>query len=522
MRVKKGGLGAAFFTAQKQIISGAQPTICVQNNVILNNLSQHNKKRKSVPYSKHLQDKVDKKIKSKNRKRMNKEAENVETDEDLSSLRGVSIGNGWFTAQIEMSEFNQQPSVCIKNKISLQHIQKKSAKYKLKKKKVRGKTLQKRLDAKIKRNKKRRAGHSVSIAMDKGDSSEEDENGNDIYAQIKQNKKGARVSSLMSGWFCAQMNIAQDKQPTICVQNNVFLNNIERTKNRGSKKKKKKTNKLNAAKLQKKLNETTSSGLSKNTLDLSDDEDSSDMDDIGGTTSNRQHLSMWYYSDDVRRAFIASIPQISAEKQQLLLEIGVYLNRILPTSIDYSLIKHYLPMFDNVSDIMAALFDGVIIAVLVNFLDDELIDLRAINVGGRDRAYPVSREEVIENLFVIKMCICSLDVHEFPDFEIDFVDAEDDRDAFCWYNPHTFVDILLLVMMHQFRGLLNARINVLKYPQLFRLCQNRMDKKCAQKTSCKEWLHRWIVFVKNPRMCRSEGKFLSIDLGSYNSPATSG
>eukprot|EP01083_Nonionella_stella_P132968 404316_1 len=67
IRVNKGALGAAFFTAQKQIISGAQPTICVQNNVILNTLSQH-KKHKSVPYSKHLQDKVDKKVKSKNRK----------------------------------------------------------------------------------------------------------------------------------------------------------------------------------------------------------------------------------------------------------------------------------------------------------------------------------------------------------------------------------------------------------------------------------------------------------------------
>eukprot|EP01083_Nonionella_stella_P069233 184432_1 len=52
--------------------------------------------------------------------------------------------------------------------------------------------------------------------------------------------------------------------------------------------------------------------------------------------------------------------------------------------------------------------------------------------------------------------------------------------------------------------------------------QNRMDKKCAQKTSCKEWLHRWIVFVKNPRMCRNEGKFLSIYLGSYYSPVASG
>eukprot|EP01083_Nonionella_stella_P130708 396766_1 len=81
---------------------------------------------------------------------------------------------------------------------------------------------------------------------------------------------------------------------------------------------------------------------------------------------------------------------------------------------------------------------------------------------------------------------------------------------------------MLLIIMHQFGGLLNKKINVLIYPNLFRLCQNRMDKKLAQKTSCKEWLHRWMIFVQNPTKMNKHEQFLSIDLGSYNSPVSPG
>merc|ERR1712154_80970 len=95
----------------------------------------------------------------------------------------------------------------------------------------------------------------------------------------------------------------------------------------------------------------------------------------------------------------------------------------------------------------------------------------------------------------------------------------EDKDTFCWFNPSQTLDILLLIIMYQFMGMMNKKINIFKYPSLFRLCQNSEEKKTAQKCSCKEWLNRWIVFIKKPKIIKKHRNQLStIDLGGYNSP----
>jgi len=113
---------------------------------------------------------------------------------------------------------------------------------------------------------------------------------------------------------------------------------------------------------------------------------------------------------------------------------------------------------------------------------------------------------------VVKLCITSLDLHEFPDFEIEFDKGNGDSDSedLAWFNPQTHLDILLLIM-HQFMGFMNKKINIFRYPELFRLCQTKIDKQSAQKCACKEWLHKWIVFITNPN-----------NLHSYHSPVMSG
>jgi len=78
---------------------------------------------------------------------------------------------------------------------------------------------------------------------------------------------------------------------------------------------------------------------------------------------------------------------------------------------------------------------------------------------------------------VVKLCITSLDLHEFPDFEIEFDKGNGDSDSedLAWFNPQTHLDILLLIM-HQFMGFMNKKINIFRYPELFRLCQTKIDK----------------------------------------------
>ena len=565
--LKRKGKFGAFFSAQKEMKQGKQPTICVQNNVILNNINNH-KKPKNISYSKHLQKRIDKAMEAT--KQFDTESKNIEGDEDLNALKDVSVLNGWFTAQIEMQRFNQQPSVCIKNNINLDKLQKAKSKFKLKKK-LRAKTIQRRLDENIKENSKKNqknnknkrgnnnniAGHGKLIPMDKGDSSEEDENGNDIYNKgnvlIGDTQKITGFSNIMNGWFTAQLDIQESKQPTICVQNNVILNNIATTKeiidindpkkNKNKNKKwgrnNNKNNKqkrrifTNAKSLQKKLNMNTSNGLSKNALDLSDDSEDEDLYDVmdekkqNNKNDDKIHENVWYYKNKQRTKFIKSL-KIFTEKGKLLKQIGTYLNRILPTSIDYSVIKHYMPIFNNVYDIICACFDGVLLSVLLNFIDDDLIDLRALHLP--ENKYPISRDQVIENLYVVKLCIASLDLHEFPDFGVDFDPKTDDKENFCWYNPIHTIDIMLLIMMHAYMGMMNKKINIFKYPELFRLCQKRDEKKTAQKTSAKEWLNRWIIFIRKPVIKRhgrnlskstAQDLFSSIDLGGYHSPASS-
>lgn len=552
---KRKGKFGAFFAAQKEMKQGKQPTICVQNNVILNNINNH-KKPTNVSYSKHLQKKID----EANMKtvKFDRKAENKESDENLEGLKDVGVLNGWFTAQIEMQNFNKQPSVCIKNNINLSKLQKAKSKFKLKKK-LRAKNIQKRLDEGIKENasskkKNVRSSHSAMIAMDKGDSSEEDENGNDIYNKgnvlVGNTKRITGFSDIMNGFFSAQLDIKEGKQPTICVQNNVILANLETTKeiielnednkkskpknkwSRNNTKKKPKKRRIftNAKALQKRLNMTTSNGLPKNALDLSDD--SEDEDDIDSKLNesmkdDKMHENMWYYKNKERTKFIKSL-KIYPDKAKLLKQIGLYLNRILPTSLDYGLIKNYLPIFNNVYDIICACFDGILLSVMINFINDDLIDLRALHRP--ENKYPISKDQVIENLYALKLTISSIDLHEFPDFGVDFDPKTDDKDNFCWYNPVHTVDIMLLIMMHAYMGMMNKKINIHKYPELFRLCQKREEKKAAQKTSAKEWLNRWIVFIRKPvikRHGRNLSKsgttdlFSSIDLGKYHSPASS-
>ena len=105
------------------------------------------------------------------------------------------------------------------------------------------------------------------------------------------------------------------------------------------------------------------------------------------------------------------------------MQIGVYLNRLLQTSVDYSYIEHYMPIFNNIYDIIAACFDGVLLSVLINFIDENLIDLRGLHLSSNK--FPISSgEEIIENMYVVKYCITSLDLHQFLDFNIDFDNNE--------------------------------------------------------------------------------------------------
>lgn len=218
-----------------------------------------------------------------------------------------------------------------------------------------------------------------------------------------------------------------------------------------------------------------------------------------------------------------------APKCKLLKQIGVFLNCILPTSKDYEQIKEYLPIHQNVTDIIAACFDGIILSALLNFIDSDLIDLRALHLPADQR--PISREQVIENMYAVKLCITSLDLHQFPDFGIDFEMKKDsDNLLFCWYNPKQTVDIFLLIVMHCFMGWMNKKINIFAYPELFRLCQNRNERKEAQKCSAKDWINRWIIYMKNPKIkhspnlrairTRSRGLSTSIDLGGNHVPTS--
>eukprot|EP00486_Rosalina_sp_Unknown_P009777 CAMPEP_0201596938 /NCGR_PEP_ID=MMETSP0190_2-20130828/193532_1 /ASSEMBLY_ACC=CAM_ASM_000263 /TAXON_ID=37353 /ORGANISM="Rosalina sp." /LENGTH=89 /DNA_ID=CAMNT_0048057607 /DNA_START=574 /DNA_END=840 /DNA_ORIENTATION=+ len=88
---------------------------------------------------------------------------------------------------------------------------------------------------------------------------------------------------------------------------------------------------------------TTSNGLPKNALDLSDDSEDEGVDDtkLNDTYGDDKiHDDSWYYKNKERTKFIKSL-KVSRDKAKLLKQVGAYLNRILPTSLDYGLIKSY-------------------------------------------------------------------------------------------------------------------------------------------------------------------------------------
>ncbi len=72
--------------------------------------------------------------------------------------------------------------------------------------------------------------------------------------------------------------------------------------------------------------------------------------------------------------------------------------------------------------------------------------------------------------------------------------------------------------------MMNKKINIFKYYELFRLCQNKYERETAQKCSAKEWLNRWCIYITKSKTIADNNNELNtnIDLGSYNSSATSG
>eukprot|EP01084_Bolivina_argentea_P120781 214128_1 len=276
-------------------------------------------------------------------------------DEDLYNLKPINILNGWLTAQLEMKTMKVNPSICIKNNITLNNFNISQTPNI-----IDSKYLQKRLNDNLQITTGTIGRHNKIIAIDAGDSEEEE----------FEEYKGKPVSNIMKGWFSAQIDINQEKQPSICIQNNVILNNININK------KKKKKNIINANIIQEKINAATSinSTLPQVARDSSsDDEYYDDVDIKIDPNDNGTHEHMWYYNDKQRRKFIKSISiDINSDQCKLLLQIGTYLNRLIPTSIYYEMVSDYFPIYLNPYDIIAACFDGVLLSILINFIDQDL------------------------------------------------------------------------------------------------------------------------------------------------------
>lgn len=105
---------------------------------------------------------------------------------------------------------------------------------------------------------------------------------------------------------------------------------------------------------------------------------------------------------------------MNSTQLKILGYIGEFLNYIIPKSDDLkqpiNLQILYIPIL-NEKDIIIRLFDGLLFCILINLIESNFNDMRAINQPKLNNLKPLSTNLIVENMRIVLSSIKSLNIN---------------------------------------------------------------------------------------------------------------
>ena len=233
-------------------------------------------------------------------------------------------------------------------------------------------------------------------------------------------------------------------------------------------------------------------------------------------TKKVSSTSHWLFNnnDNWRENLLENVVIDDDGTSTYLKHISRYLNRILPTSDDLQCVNMqnvYIPILTkNNTDyalekhVIQACLDGVIFSALINLVEPDFIDIRALNLPDLENLKPLNEKEIKENMAIVLGTLKALNI------KLPFTRSVDE-----YLNPNNTAPMIVSIIIQLFQAMLSAKINIKTHPELIRLCQNDEEKDNADQWEWSEWLRRWLLFIKNPmfkKLKNRDGLDMIIDL----------